>query len=65
MGWAYLEVDDDQENKNSGQKVVNIWPAGSVEGLLKSTDLVWSGDEEVEESNDRSFEFWHLGRFGR
>lgn len=57
---AYLEVDDNKENKGGGKEVVNVRPSRSVEGLLKSTELVGSSDEEMEESNDRSFEFRSL-----
>jgi len=55
-----LEVDDDQEDQNSGEEVVNVGEARSVESLLKGTDLVGSSDQKVEKSNNSSFIFSSL-----
>lgn len=51
-----LEVDDNDEDQNSSQKVGQVRKILTVESLFKSLDLVRTGDEKVEESNDSSFE---------
>lgn len=55
-GGTYLEVDDDEDNDNRGDQVADIGRVLTVEGLLKSKDLVGLGEEEVEESDDGAFE---------
>jgi len=52
-----LEVDDDDEDQDSGKEVGQVGEVGAVECLTESTNLVWAGDQKVEESNDGSFEF--------
>ena len=54
-GGTYLEVDDDEDNDNRGNQVADIGRVLTVEGLLKSKDLVGLGEEEVEESDDGAF----------
>lgn len=49
-----MEIDDDQEDQDRGQKTVEVGKLRSVEGLLKRGDLVGSGDEQVEKSNNGS-----------
>jgi hypothetical protein len=51
-----LEVDDNKEDKYSGQKVGAVGQILAVESLLESTDLVTAGDEKVEEGDDSAFE---------
>jgi len=55
-----LEVDDDQEDKDSGKEIVNIGETRSIESLLEGSDLVGSGDQKVEKSNDGTFVFSSL-----
>lgn len=55
-----LEVDDDQENEDGGKKAVDVGISRSVEGLLEGRDLVGSGDQKVEQSNDSTFIFSSL-----
>ena len=43
-----LEVDDNKEDKDSGQEVGDIGKVLPVEGLAEGTDLVSSGDQKVE-----------------
>ena len=51
-----LEVDDDQENDNSGQKVHQVGQVGAVEGLVQSADLVGFSGQKMEKCNDGSLE---------
>ena len=51
-----MEVDDDQENDNSGQKVHQVGQVGAVEGLVQSADLVGFSGQKMEKCNDGSLE---------
>ena len=53
---AYLEVDDDEDDKNGGEQVGDIWSVCPIESLLNGEHLVWFGQEEVEESDDGTLE---------
>ena len=52
-----LEVDNDNKNQDSRQKVGQVGKVLAVKGFLQSADLVGSGDEKMEQSNDGSLEF--------
>lgn len=51
-----LEVDDDEEDSNSGHQVHQVGEVLSVEGLTQTPDLVGPGSEQVEQSNYGSLE---------
>lgn len=53
-----LEVDDGGENNGGGNEVHDIGKASTPESLAKSATLVVPGEEEVEEGNKRTLEFW-------
>ena len=52
-----MEVDDDEENKDGGKEVHQVWQVLSVESFVQSSDLVLLCSQEMEESNDSAFEF--------
>jgi len=51
-----LEVDDDHEHQNGSQQVGDVGEVLTVESFLQGTDLVTTGDQQVEKSNNSSFE---------
>ena len=53
-----LEVNDGAKDSDGGQEVHDVWQVLSVEGLAKSELLVWPGDQKVDESDNRTLEFW-------
>ena len=53
---TYLEKDDDTKHSDCGQQVGNVWKVGTVESLSECSDLVCASNQQVEESNDGSFE---------
>lgn len=53
-----LEVDDSGEDEEGRDQVHDVGEVLAVERLLESALLVGPGEEEVEESNDRSLELW-------
>ena len=53
-----LEVDDTSEDNKGSQKIHDVGEVLSIESLLESTLLVWPCQEQVEERNNRTFEFW-------
>merc|ERR1719183_1311667 len=55
-----LEIDGDQSDNHSREQVAKVWGILSIDSLLKSVKFVWLGQQEVEESNDASFEFGSL-----
>lgn len=57
---TYLEVNDDEGDNNSGEQVAKVWSILSVDSLLKTIELVWLGQQEMEESYDSTFEFSSL-----
>lgn len=57
---TYLEVDDDKDDNDSGNEIQQIWSILSVECLLEAIQLVWLGKQEVEQSNDGTFELSSL-----
>jgi len=52
-----LEVNDNDEDQNSSQKVGQVGKILTVKSLSKGLDLVGTSDEKVEEGDDSSFEF--------
>jgi len=52
-----LEVNDDAEDENSGEQVGQVRQVLSSKSLLECTNLVLSGDQKMEESDDSSLEF--------
>lgn len=54
---TYLEVNDDQNDQDGGQKIWKVGSILSVECILKCIKLVALGQKEMEECNDWSFEF--------
>ena len=57
---TYLEVNDDKDDENCSEEVWKVRCVLSVEGVLKSVELVALGKQEVEESNNSSLEFSSL-----
>lgn len=55
-----LEVDDDEHDNDCGDQVAKVWSVLSVEGLFDTVELVWLGQEEVEESDDGTLELSSL-----
>jgi len=55
-----LEVDDDEHDNDCGDQVAKVWSVLSVEGLFDTVELVWLGQEEVEESDDGTLELGSL-----
>ena len=53
----YLEVDDNSKDQDSSEEIGQVGQVLPVEGFSQGTDLVLSGGQQVEESNDCSFEF--------
>lgn len=53
-----LEIDDGGEDNESSQKVHDVWEVLAVESLLKSTLLVWPGEEEMEQGDNSTLELW-------
>jgi hypothetical protein len=56
-----LEVDDNNEHDNGGEKVGDVGGILSVKSLLQSTSLIGACNEKVEESDDGSFELGSSG----
>ena len=52
-----LKVNDNDKDKDSGEKVGQVGKILTVEGLFESANLVVAGDEQVEKSNNGSLEF--------
>jgi len=52
-----LEVDDDAKDQDGGEEVHDVRQVLSVERLSESSELVASGGQQVEESNDSALEF--------
>jgi hypothetical protein len=57
---TYLEVDDDEDYEHGGEQTGQVGRVLSVEGVLEGVDFVALGEEEVEESDDGSFELGSL-----
>ncbi len=57
---SYLEVDDDKDDDDGGDEVRKVWCILSVEGILESINFVALGQQEVEQSNNRTFKFSSL-----
>ena len=57
---TYLEVNDDHSNDDGSDQVAEVWSVLSVEGLLESVELVWLGEQEVEQGDDASLELGSL-----
>jgi len=53
-----LKVDDGGENDDGGDKVHDVGKATTPESLTKCATLVVPGEEEVEEGNESTLEFW-------
>jgi hypothetical protein len=58
-----LEINDNEEHDNSGQKTADIGGVFSVESMLDSHHLVGLGQERMEESNNCAFKFCVLVSF--
>ena len=63
-GWLDREIDAEtlevyyyRKDEDGGQEVHQVWKILTVEGLTKSTDLVLTGSEEMEECDDGALEF--------
>lgn len=52
-----LEINDNDEDEDGGHEVGDVGEVLAIEGLLEGANLVVSGDQKVEQSNDSSFEF--------
>jgi len=52
----YLSINDDEEDEESGQEVVKIGRTSSVEGLVKGVELILLGGDEMEQSDNGTFE---------
>jgi hypothetical protein len=52
-----LEVDDDDEDEYGSQEIGQVGKVLTIESLLERTKLITSGDHQVEECNNSSFEF--------
>jgi len=55
-----LEVDNDEHDNYSGDQVAKVWSVLSVECLFDTVELVWLSQEEMEESDDGTFELSSL-----
>ena len=55
-----LEVDNDEEDSNSGHQVHQVGQVLPVEGLPETPHLVGPGSQQVEQSNDRSLKLGTL-----
>ena len=53
---TYLEVNNDQEHNHGGNQVEQVGGVLAIESLLESAEFVGLGDEQVEKSDDGSFE---------
>ena len=53
----YLEVDNHSKDQDGSKQVGQVGQVLSVEGFPQSADLVLTGGQKVEESNDCAFEF--------
>ena len=51
-----LEVDDDNEDQNSSQKIRQVGKVLTVKRLTECTNLIITGDEKVEKSNNSTLE---------
>ncbi len=58
--FAYLEVNNHKEHKNSGEQVIDVGELRTVEGLLESRNFVGLGNQHVEKSDNGSLVF-HSG----
>jgi hypothetical protein len=54
--FTHLEVDNDDEHEHSGQQVENVGQVRTVECFLQCLHFVTARDEQMEQSNDGSFE---------
>jgi hypothetical protein len=52
-----LEENDNQENKNSWNKIIEVGELWSIEGMRKSWEFIGSGENSMEKGDDRSFVF--------
>lgn len=55
-----LEVDNDEHDNYSGDQVAKVRSVLSVECLFDTVELVWLSQEEMEESDDGTFELSSL-----
>lgn len=51
-----LEVDDYRKDKDRGQKIHQVWQVLAVKSFSEGSNLVLSSGQQVEETNDGSFE---------
>jgi len=52
-----LEIDDYEEDQDSGKQIGHIWKVLAVESLTKSTDFISSRNQQMEQCNDSPFKF--------
>ncbi len=57
---TYLEIDDNEGNNDGCEQVAKVWSILSVNSLLKTIELVWLGQHEMEEGDNGAFEFGSL-----
>lgn len=60
--WTYLEIDDNSKDEDGGNQVHEVREILAVECLSKGSDLVCAGGQQVEQSNDGTFEFHPCGQ---
>ena len=51
-----LQVDDNTEHQNGRQQIHDVGQVLTIEGLSQRHLLVWPGEEQVDQSNDRALE---------
>ena len=59
-GLTYLEVNDDEDDKDSGHQVADVRRVLSIEGLLQGIELVRFCEQEVEKSDDSTLKLGTL-----
>ena len=59
-GITYLEIDDNEGHDNCSKQIAKVWSILSVDSLLDSIQLVWLGQQEMEESNDGTLKLGSL-----
>lgn len=57
---VYLEINNDAKDKDSGNKIGEIWQVLTVEGFTQTTNFICSGRQQMEQGNDSSFKLSSL-----
>jgi len=55
-----LEVNDNECDNDCGEQVAKVWSILSVNGLLNTIELIWLGQQEMEQGDDSSLELCSL-----